>query len=303
VLLWVTVTVFAQGTALMPFHPLLRRWLIQTTQQKLRERMSGEAGETDAPPEMCDIAVVFALGIEAGGLVDRTEERIALRGEGFTVRLGTLEGRRLAIVTSGAGARNAARATEAVLRGHKPQWIICAGLAGGLRPQLRRNDIVMANQVGNTEGRQLQIDLTVEPAELAKHPGLHVGRLLSVERPVCNPEEKAALGEAHEALAIDMETLAVAEICRCRRVRCLAVRVVYDPVDDRLPRDVETLLAQPTMATRLGAAAATIFRRPSSLKELYQLRENAMVASERLATFLQGIISQLDTQSADRGSG
>ncbi len=277
----------------MPLHPLLRRWLVHTAQQKLRRRMAEQAERADMPPEACEVAVVFALGIEAGGFLDRMEEYIDLRGRGFTIRLGTLAGRRVAVVASGAGAENAARATNAVFDGHQPQWVISAGLAGGLQPALCRNDMVMANCVVNPEGRRLQIDLSVDPAELEKHPGVHVGRVLSVDRPVRSADEKAALGEAHDALAVDMETFAVAETCRRRQARCLAVRVVYDPVGERLPRDVETLLAQPTAATRLGAAAAAVFRRPSSLKDLYQLRENALVASERLATFLAGVVEQL----------
>ncbi len=286
----------------MPLHPLLHRWLTHTAQRKLRERMAKESPQADAPPETCDIAVVFALGIEAGGLIDRMDERIALRGRGFTIRLGSLENRRLAIVTGGAGAENAVRATEAVLDGHRPQWVLSAGLAGGLKPGLKRNDIVMASSVANTEGRRLLIDLNVEPSELEKHPGVHVGRVVSGDGPIRNPEDKAALGDQHDALAVDMETFAVAELCRRRHVRCLAVRIIYDPVEQRLPRDVETLLAQPTLTSRLGAAAAAVFRRPSSVKDLYQLRENALVASERLAAFLTGVVAQLDAVPAETDS-
>ncbi len=253
------------------------------------------SGATDSPREACDVAVVFALGIEAGGLIDRMDGRTALWGRGLSVRLGSLEARSLAVVTGGAGEENAARATEAVLEGHRPQWIIAAGFAGGLRAGLERNDVVMADCVANTHGRQLRIDLSVDPRELQRHPGVHVGRLLSVAHPVCGPEEKAALGAAHDALAVDMETFAVVEMCRRRRVRCLAVRIVYDPADERLPRDVETLLAQPTLAARLGAAAATVFRRPSSLKDFYRMRARALRASDRLAGFLQGVIAQLGT--------
>ena len=286
----------------MPLHPLLHRWLAHTAQQKLRERMAAETSQSDAPPQTCDVAVIFALGIEAGGFVDRIDERIALRGRGFTTRLGTLKSHRVAIITSGAGADNAARATEAVLDAHRPQWIVSAGLAGGLKPSLRRNDVLMVSRVVNSDGRELQIDLSVDPAELEKHPGVHVGRLLSVDRPIRTPEEKTALGEQHDALAVDMETFAVAETCRRRQARCLGVRIVYDPVDERLPRDVETLLAQPTTATRLGAAAAAIFRRPSSLKDMYQLRENALIASERLAVFLTGVVGQLDITPVETAS-
>ncbi len=286
----------------MPFHPLLRRWLAHTARQKLHERMADQQHQADVPPETCDVAVVFALGIEAGGFVDRIDERIALRGRGFTIRLGMFNSRRVAIVISGAGAENAARATEAVLDAHRPQWIVSAGFAGGLKPDISRNDIVMASGVVDPTSRELQIDLSVDPAELEKHPGVHVGRVLTVNRPIRTPEEKTALGEQYDALAVDMETFAVAEVCRKRQVRCLGARIVYDSVDERLPRDIETLLAQPTTATRLGAATAAIFRRPSSIKDMYQLRENALIASERLAAFLAGVVGQLSVMPRETAS-
>ncbi|NQT40578.1 MAG: hypothetical protein HQ581_24005, partial [Planctomycetes bacterium] len=40
-------------------------------------------------------------------------------------------------------------------------------------------------------------------------------------------------------------------------------------------------------------AAAAIWRRPGSVKDMWRLRENAMVASDRLAEFLAGMIGQL----------
>ena len=48
------------------------------------------------------------------------------------------------------------------------------------------------------------------------------------------------------------------------------------------------------MAAQFGAAAGTIVNRPSSIKDLWQLKEDALVASGRLALFLAGIVPQLD---------
>ena len=81
-----------------------------------------------------------------------------------------------------------------------------------------------------------------------------------MDRVVRLPEEKRALGEKYAALAADMETLAVAEVCRSRQTPFLAVRVVNDAADDALPRDVEKLLAQ-RGAARLGAAVGSILKR------------------------------------------
>jgi len=163
----------------------------------------------------------------------------------------------------------------------------------GLAPQLRQGDIVMPRQLADTSGRELEIDFGIASETLAANPRLHLGRLLSVDRVIYQASEKRALGEKHNAVAVDMESLAVAEVCRSRKVRFLAVRVISDTVEHELPADVDRLVRQNSRAGRLGAATAAIFRRPSSVKDMWQLKEDALVASQRLATFLSGIIPQL----------
>ena len=180
------------------------------------------------------------------------------------------------------------RGTQALIRGHKPDWVISAGFAGSLRENLRRGDIVMADEILDVSGRRLSIDLKAEAAA-----GVHVGRLLTVDKIIRDPAEKRSLGEIHQALAVDMESWAVGEVCRQDKVRFLAIRVVSDTIDDLLPEDLDRLIAQPTTARLLGSVAGTLMRRPSSIKDMWRLREEARVASDRLATFLGGVVERL----------
>jgi len=290
----------------MVFRWLAANWLGSTARQRVRqaalqtarEKLIEAVKEPDAeePPRRerpCEVGVVFALGIEAGGLEDLLQGAVSIRGHGFTVRQGGLKGRHVVVVQSGAGREAASRAAEALLSGHKPQWMISAGFAGGLSPRLKRHDLLMADGLATTDGSRLAIDLEVDPESLAQTPGVHVGRLLTVDRIVRRTEEKRALGEKHQALAVDMESYAVADVCRRRRVRFLAVRIVSDAVDDELPPDVDRLLKQKTRAAKLGAVLGALWRRPGSVKDMWKLREDALVASDRLATFLASTIEQL----------
>ncbi len=289
----------------MVFRHLLYNWARSAAKDKVREKVvqtarehvaaaQTQAAEVGDEAEPCRLGVVFALRIESGGLEDLLEDVVTTRGNGLIVRRGGLKGQRVAVVISGPGRDNAARATEALIAGHQPQWVFAAGLAGGLTPQLGRHEILMVDRLVDTGGQHLALDLKVDPASLAAMPGVHVGRLLSADRIIRLPEEKHALGKQYDALAVDMETYAVAEVCRRREVRFLAVRVIGDAVDDELPPDVEHLLAQKTAAARLGAATAAAWHRPASLKDMYKLRENAVLASNRLAKFLAGMIEQLE---------
>ena len=288
---------------------LLRNWLMQTARERMQEAArnaaTGESRAADdrpfephptgpAQPPVCHVGLVFALGIEAGGLVDRLAGAIATTGARFVAREGGLEGRRLVIIESGAGCEAAARCTEALIAGHKPRWLISAGFAGALSEEMKRGHILMADEVVDVAGRRLKIDLNIDRAQIAASPGLHVGRLLTVDRVVHRAADKLALGREHGALAVDMETFGVAEVCRQEKVKLLSIRVISDCVDRELPADVDLLVRKKTTAGRIGAATGAIFRRPSSLKDMWQLREDALVASERLAKFIVGVVRQLD---------
>ena len=281
----------------MVFRSLLRYWLGGVARQKVREqvvsaareRLGEAAEEEEEPPKRqrpCDVAVVFALGIEAGGMEDLVEGAVGIRGYGFSVRQGGLKGRHVVVARSGPGHQAARHAAEAIIAGHRPQWVISAGFAGGVRPGPARHDLVMADCLIDADGHRLVVDLKVDPQSLAQTPGVHVGPLVTVDHVVRLPDEKRALGQRHQALAVDMESYAVAEVCREREVRFLAIRILTDAVDDELPRDVEALLRQKTRVAKAGAVVGAVWRRPSSVKDMWNLRENALVASDRLAKFL-----------------
>jgi adenosylhomocysteine nucleosidase len=279
---------------------VLRRFLAQQAQANLRdqvhEAMRQGLGSTDAgqaaaaASARCDVGIVFALSAESGGTEDLLIGTLTTKGQGFIAKAGVLANRHVVVLQAGAGRLSAARGTQALIAGHRPAWIISAGFAGGLQPDLRRGDIVMADEILDISGRRLTIDLK---ANSDPRGGIHVGRLLTVDKIVREPTEKAALGRQHQALAVDMESWAVGEVCRQDKVRFLAVRVISDAANDLLPEDLDRLVMQQTTAGRLGAAAGTLLRRPGSIKDMLRLKEEALVASDRLAKILVGVVERL----------
>jgi adenosylhomocysteine nucleosidase len=292
------------------WQSLLRNWLLGQAREQMRaaamQAAAGAAAEAkpaDAnhPPEppkppVCHVGLVFALPIEAGGLVDLLQGMIAIQAAGFSAREGGLDGRRLLVVEAGVGADAARLATEKLVAGHRPRWVISTGFAGGLHESVSQGDVLLANQIVDAADRRFDIDFKVDPQAFGKQR-VHVGRLLTADRIVREPAEKQDLGARHGALAVDMESIAVAEVCRNKRVRFLAVRVISDAVDQRLPKDIDYLVKRRTTAGRLGAAAGAILRRPSSIKDMWQLREDALVASDGLARFLRAIIAELPKEA------
>jgi adenosylhomocysteine nucleosidase len=290
----------------MVLRLLLRQYLGSLAQQKVRETVvkaaqesvseavdSAERQAEEPEQRKCDVGVVFALGIEAGGLEDLMTNVVTIRSSGIAVRKGRLGSRRVAIAQSGAGCEAAARATTALISAHEPDWVFSAGFAGGLDEKLRKHDILMANQVLDHDGRHLSLDLKVDPAALEATPGVHLGSLLTTDHLIRLPSEKRELGNKHDTLAVDMETFAVAEACRHDKVPLISVRIISDAVDDELPEDLDRLMRQKTVVRKAGAVVGSIMNRPGSLKDMLKLKEDALVASDKLAKFLESMIRQL----------
>jgi adenosylhomocysteine nucleosidase len=236
-----------------------------------------------------DVGIVCALPIELGAFLDRCERVRKYTGSNFVFRGGTYDNIRVVVVASGTGFARARRATQALLDAHSPKWVLSCGFAGALVPSIKIGDIVVADSVVDAHGQSLVIDVAF-PADPAR--GLHIGRLLTSDAIVRLVQEKRQLAERYAAIAVDMESLAVAQVCRELGVRFLSVRAISDDLSGDLPPEVLTLVG-PTGTTRFGAALGAIWKRPESVKDMWKLRQSAHVAAGRLATFLDGIVTQL----------
>ncbi len=157
-------------------------------------------------------------------------------------------------------------------------------------PRVKRYDLVAAESLVDADGREIALDPAALAPGLNDVQNLHRGRLLTVDRIVRLGEEKRRLGAEHQALAVDMESFAVAEVCRARDVPVLVVRAISDAVDDELPPDIGHLLSRKSFAGQLGAAVGSVFRRPGAVKDLFHLHQAALECSARLARFLQALV-------------
>jgi adenosylhomocysteine nucleosidase len=236
-----------------------------------------------------DIGIVCALSIELGAFLDRCQKVKKYRGGDFVFRGGYYDGIRVAVVESGMGFSVARRATQALLDGHTPDWLLSCGFAGSLSAEISTGSIVVADSIVDQHAQQLQIDLQM-PANPSR--GLFVGRLLTADKLVRTVDEKRQLAEKHGALAVDLESLAVAQVAHERKVRFLAIRVISDDLSSDLPPEILSVVGA-TGSLRLGAALGALVKRPGAVKEMWHLRQQAQSAAERLATFLDGVIIQL----------
>ena len=236
-----------------------------------------------------DIGIVCAPPIELNAFMDRCQKVKKYTGGDFTFRGGHYDGIRIAIVESGMGFARARRATQAMIEGHSPRWLLSCGFAGALQADIPVGSILVADSIVDQHGQSLQIDLHM-PADPAR--GLFIGRLLTADDIVRTVELKRKLAEQHAALAVDQESLAVAQVAREHKTRFLAVRVISDDLSCDLPPEILSIVGA-TGSVRFGAAIGALWKRPSAAKDMWRLREQAQSSAKRLATFLDGVVIQL----------
>jgi len=108
------------------------------------------------------------------------------------------------------------------------------------------------------------------------------GALLSSPQAIASVVAKRTLFRETGAVAVDMESYAIAELACAHRLPFLAVRVIVDRATDELPRAVAASAdaAGPLRIWRLMSALA---RTPSELAPLLRLARRYRAASRSLA--------------------
>jgi adenosylhomocysteine nucleosidase len=241
------------------------------------------------------IGIVCALHLEVAPFLDRCQRYKVESGNGFTFRGLKLEDRQICVVEGGTGIPRARQATHALIDAFSPAWVLSVGFSGALREDLKIGDVVVADGIVKAQAHErLAIDL-----RMASDPagGLHVGHLCTTDHIIRSVEEKRLLGSVTGAIAVDMESLGVAEVCRDRKTKFMAVRVISDDLRRDLPAEVLALLG-PKGTVRAGALFGSLLKRPSCVKDLWAMREQALAAAERLGAFLPGVIEQLPAPKA-----
>lgn len=239
-------------------------------------------------PPPCAAGFVFAVPIEADAFARAASDVVEVEADGLTIYEGQLGGRRVAWCVAGVGRAAAARATRLLVDGHRPRLLVSAGFAGGLDPALPRGAVVEPATVRG----EAQPGDAVRLAAAAQESGT----LVTVDRIVRTPAEKASLAAATGARLVDMESLAVAQVATAAGLPCRSVRVISDAAGDELPHDVSRLVAPQSALRRAGAVLGMIGRRPRSAVDLWQLWEHAVVDGRTLADALVRLCRSLPAE-------
>ncbi len=189
---------------------------------------------------------------------------------------------RVVLRIMGVGPSIAKATANAMIEAHEPRLVVCIGLAGALSRALGAGDLVVPERV---------IDSVTGGVFERPTSSWSSGCLLTIDRIVTRPEDKAALHARFEAAAVDMESAAVAKACEGRGVAWLCVRAISDTADQRLPAKVGRLV-NADGTPNLGRAIGHALTHPHDLRALVRLGRHTRRAAAALADALPGLIKQ-----------
>lgn len=176
-------------------------------------------------------------------LIEDMQETTA---NGYTIHCGRMGGNTVAVMQTGIGKVNAAVGAISLIDTFAPDLVVNTGIAGGTGQGAGVLDVVIADRIGyhdvycgpgNARGQVQGLPELFEcdGARLVNMdavkdlPEVRRGLIASGDLFVSTPAELAAVLEVQpRAMAVDMESGAIAQVCCLKDVPFLAIRVVSD---------------------------------------------------------------------------
>ena len=153
------------------------------------------------------------------------------QGECITVAKNTL------VTLSGSGTENASVAAQNLIN-HGANQLISWGCAGALAPYLKAGDLIIPSVIHSRDN----IQLTTLPNwskqlinQLEQSIKCYDGRLFESDSVISLARDKAEQYQQTGALAVDMESGAVARVAQQANIPFIAIRSIADPANQDLP--------------------------------------------------------------------
>ncbi|UCF95467.1 MAG: hypothetical protein JSW39_15410 [Desulfobacterales bacterium] len=232
------------------------------------------------------LGMIVALASEARALLGRGPWQ-SVRGL-MVRRMGLRDGTELIVVCSGVGIENAQAAARWLIS-EGVTALVGLGVAGGLYPGSKTGDLVIAESVLQVEGGKnlghWDTDAACvalsQAALTAEDLSVRCGTLVTTPRAVLTVASKAALFRQTRALAVDMESAAVARAARDANLPFFTLRAICDAAEDAVPFELPACLDKKGKV-RLATLLRKLTRRPSLVVDLQRMGRQFAAANDAL---------------------
>lgn len=209
--------------------------------------------------------------IKTVGIIGAMEEEITLftknmnnvrikEKAGITFSIGDFLGMRVVAAESGIGKVNAAVCSQIMVDLFNVDCIVCCGVAGALDDRLQVGDVVVSTSViqydvdASTSGYEpgyiprmnirefladkYLIDLAYKCSiSRLRHNKVYLGKVLTGDRFVSDPDEKEKLRKTFNGSCVEMEGGAIGHACFLNDIPFVIIRSISDTADGRAAED------------------------------------------------------------------
>jgi adenosylhomocysteine nucleosidase len=244
------------------------------------------------------IGIITAMPEETGALLKRFGSVQKGACGNLTSYCSDYSGHQIVLCEAGMGFDNAARAAEAVILQNRPNILISCGFCGGIDPDLKVGDVVVAMAVVIVSGTQIEAVPVEIPAACNNFVirqaagGARVFGGLFASTPTIIPKLRLAalLPSGSKCQVVEMESAAIAIIAVENGIPFAGIRAVSDPFDEELDFSLEELCDK-QMRIRIPRILLTILRKPHIIPQLIRLARNSRVAGASLSQAVERFLA------------
>jgi adenosylhomocysteine nucleosidase len=179
---------------------------------------------------------------------------------------------KLLIAYSGAGPVNA-EATAELLVAKGATRLISWGCAAALSASLNPGDLILADNLIDAGNIEIAVNAdwhSHTKNRIATFATVHTGLLAESKNIVTSVKDKKQLHSITGAIALDMESIAIAKVAKQHTLPFLTIRVIADPVTMNLPQAINYSLNDQGEVV-LGKLLLFLFLHPVELPGLIKL--------------------------------
>ena len=212
------------------------------------------------------IATVFALEFESAGFRAMQSSRL-----------------RISVWTLGVAGWRSAEALRRMIENSRPEIVVSAGFSGALQPELKLGEIVIGENFS-------------APRVLRSIPSLQhfrTGQILTVPDILADSDAKRKLGASSGALAGDLESAHLHQVCLDAGIPMLSVRTISDTLDQDIPIPGDILINPETGKSDPAAIFRYLFRYPAKAPQFAKLISDARASQQSLAKALATILPEI----------
>jgi adenosylhomocysteine nucleosidase len=215
----------------------------------------------------------------------------ALKAEAAPFRKIAADKSGISRLITGIGRKNAEKSMREFLTTNSPELVLTCGFAGGLNPDFKMGVVVFELTDRRDEfhepqtGKKIWDSQSLSLRKKLLAIGAKPAKFFCADRIATTVPEKKRLRDETGADAVEMESLAIHDICREHGIHCATVRVISDTANENLPLNFNRL-SKPDMSLDYGKLALAIAKSPGKIGALMKLQKQTKAAAGKLAEIL-----------------